>query len=764
MFARALSRGTHRVLVALVILAVCGGVVLPQPAAAQSSLKETTSLGFVPDNVAFYGACLRNKEQFDAFVGSKAFAAIKELDVVKTALGQLEAVMQAPNGPLAGLNAFLEDDKYKDIRQTLVDMLSNEIFFYGDESYGELTFVLGRINSANRLAGVQAQLDGTAAAPLRQLSLMLRALKEHRDKLRVPGTLIGFRLKDSAQAQTQLKRMEEALGSILNQINPDLANRFQTIKIDGNDFLTLKLDGEMIPWDQVPIAALEQEPGEFDDLIAAIRKLPLTISLGVRGDYLLLGISDSEDIVKTATGGKLLHDRDELAALRANADKQFTGFGYINGEFAKKANQIQQQLDDLVEMVQSLVPLVPFDDDVKKELGVDIQSLRESMQPLIPEPGAQMGFTFLNGRGYEGYSYDWGENKFLDGSQKLSLLDHVGGDPVMFYAGRTKHSPEQYNLMVRILKRVYYYLDKYAVIKVADDNLERYTTYRDAALPHLERLEKITREKLVPAFKDGQGAIVIDAKSTSKSWTLLMPPSEKALPMLELALVYGVSDAALLRSAVDEYFAVAKDLLATLHKAAPEEFPELPLPEVATEKSDVGIVSYFKALDNLPVPIDSQLKPNAGLSNDVAVLSLTPGQTKRLLAVMPPDVKDGPLAERDRPLATAARCNWPAFVDAVVPWVEYAIKVRSASRPAAQTEKENTFGDKKFSADGDNEKPAADGDGGKPRANGDVDKILAQIHSGAEILKCYRGYSSVSYFEESVRVTHHESIFRDLEK
>src|SRR4051812_33904358 len=104
MFARILSRGTHRALVALVILAVCSGLMLPQPAAAQSSLKETTALGFVPDDVAFYGSCLRNKEQFDAFVGSKAFAALKEIDLVKKALAQFDAALQTQGGPLAGLN------------------------------------------------------------------------------------------------------------------------------------------------------------------------------------------------------------------------------------------------------------------------------------------------------------------------------------------------------------------------------------------------------------------------------------------------------------------------------------------------------------------------------------------------------------------------------------------------------------------------------------------------------------------------------------
>src|SRR4029079_16177902 len=160
-----------------------------------------------------------------------------------------------------------------------------------------------------------------------------------------------------------------------------------------------------------------------------------------------------------------------------------------------------------------------------------------------------------------------------------TLLDHVGGDPVLYYAGRSKYSPDRFNLVVRFLKRAYYYLDKYAAMQFAGDNLQRYTTYRDAALPHLERLEKITSDKVIPSFKDGQGALVVDAKAKSKSWSFFLPASDKELPMLELALVYGVSDAAMPRGAVDEYFAVVKDLLDALHKARPEEIPEIPLSE-----------------------------------------------------------------------------------------------------------------------------------------------------------------------------------------
>ena len=40
--------------------------------------------------------------------------------------------------------------------------------------------------------------------------------------------------------------------------------------------------------------------------------------------------------------------------------------------------------------------------------------------------------------------------------------------------------------------------------------------------------------------------------------------------------------------------------------------------------------------------------------------------------------------------------------------------------------------------------------------------IIEQIGTGAEILKCYRGTTSVTYLEDGATVTHRESVFEDV--
>ena len=96
------------------------------------------------------------------------------------------------------------------------------------------------------------------------------------------------------------------------------------------------------------------------------------------------------------------------------------------------------------------------------------------MKQHLPAPGAVASFAFLNGRGYEGFSYNYGENKTLDASQSLSILQHVGGNPILSVAGRTKYSPECYDGMVQWLGRGMYYAEKIGVPQMGDGERQLY--------------------------------------------------------------------------------------------------------------------------------------------------------------------------------------------------------------------------------------------------------------------------------------------------
>src|SRR5213080_2960381 len=106
--------------------------------------------------------------------------------------------------------------------------------------------------------------------------------------------------------------------------------------------------------------------------------------------------------------------------------------------------------------------------------------------------------------------------------------------------------------------------------------------------------------------------------------------SDKPLPLLEPALVLGVSNADLLKQACGEYRSILNEALKKMREQSGEDFPNYQVPQPESKQVQSGVLYYF------PVPkelgLDPQISPNAGLSASTAVLALSHAQTERLLA------------------------------------------------------------------------------------------------------------------------------------
>jgi hypothetical protein len=141
-----------------------------------------------------------------------------------------------------------------------------------------------------------------------------------------------------------------------------------------------------------------------------------------------------------------------------------------------------------------------------------------------------------------------------------------------------------------------------------------------------------------------------------------------------------------------------------------------------TEAADYAIYSY-------PLPpeigLDKNVVPNAGLSEDVAVLSLSVAHTERLLGKTPLAI-GGVLAKADRPLVAAVWLNWPGLLEAASPWIDYGL--------------------------------------GRTDLGPDRAAVVGQIHVVLDVLKCCRGVTVESYLEDDYLVTHSLLEIRDVEE
>lgn len=716
-----------------------------RPLHAAEPNKIAASLEFVPANVAFYSATLRGAEQVDIVRRSKAWARFMALPAVKSAWDQFDSQWSKDDGSLAMARQLLSLPENQQLLAVLGEMFSDEVFVYGDEQTVVTLDLFQRLFNTVRFANLGRSLakargdNDTEDDPLDTARALLDVVDEDHEALQMPNLVFGFKVKDRKAAETQLKRLEIMAALVLSQ-NPELKERFARKKIGDTEYLTLSLDGSMVPWDEVPLSTLAEEPGQYDDLVASLKEITLVIHLGLRGDFLLLSLGRSDKHLAALGSGDLLADEDELEPLAKYADRRLTNINFLGEDLVSLLVGNPDDLDQLSEVAEQLLSGLEVDEELQKTIVDDVAALAADLKPLVPEPGPIVGFSFLTPRGIESYTYNWSQNLNLDAAQPLSLLDHLGGAPLAAVAARSKVSPQQYDLLAKWVEKAYGYVDKLAVPQLKEDDREQYKKVMAVLTPLAVRWNKTTKEKLLPALADGQTALVFDAKLTSKHWFAAWPETPGNMPMAELAIVLGVSDAEKLQQAMADYLDILDAGIAGIRALNPQAVPEFKIPRPEAQVTADGQLFTYALPKELGV--DSQIAPNAGLSKTTAVLSLSPKHSLRILGSHPLPAEGSPL-DKKQPLAVAVYLDWAGLVDAVTPWIDLGLQ---------------SYGDQVVEA-----VPGALGE--EVDTKKDAKKILIdEVHDVLAILKTLRSVVSTTERDSHAEamVSHTEIHFQDL--
>jgi hypothetical protein len=568
---------------------------------------------------------------------------------------------------------------------------------------------------------------------------VLAAIIENIEIANVPNMLMGFKLDKPAAANEALVKLEMFANMGLAAAPPQFQGCIKRETIAGHEYLVLRLDGGMIPWQGNEVEKLEMELGldgdDAEKLLEHVKNMKLVIAFGVRENYLLATIGSSTACIEKLGEGEKLVDLPQLKPLAPFADRKLTSVGYVSAEVAKAANNQDKILNQLYTLLETFVDQTDLDEEKTEKIMGDAQMLVEEIKGLIPQPGAETAFSFLTDQGMETYDYKWGEYSKIDGTKPLGLLDHVGGNPLFGFVNRSKASVKDFEQAKKWLRIGWKYFNEFAVPTMAEEEQNKFKAYAKDMMPLLERLDRATCDLMIPALADGQAALVFDGKFTTKQLQKELPEWEQPMPLPELAIVVGVSDANLLKQGVKEYMAIAREVLEVVKKHDPEAIEEfkkdmaregIEMPQwQVTEGS--GYTIY-----GLPIPekagLDKNLLPNAGLSEHVAVLSLSVQHSERLLKKTP-FTAGGVLQKTDKPLALAVWFNWADLLETATPWIDYAFE---------QIEESKLGGDRQSAID--------------------------QAHTVIEVLKCYRTITAEGRIEDDCLVTHSLLEIRDVKK
>lgn len=719
-------RGVGVWMAASILLALAAETVAADsPTAANKLAGLDTALRLVPDSAGFYTSLLRGRQQLDAVLKSRAWAKIKQMPAVQMGMAFYQMQASVPDSVPGKIQRVLEDPQVKEALALLGDMFSHEVFLYGDLSAIELLELSQQLQRGNQVGQIMGQLGGSGGQKA-QAQMLLKVLAENADRVKAPNLVFGFKLANRQRAVEQLAKLELILG-ILLQSNPRTNDALKRTTVGGHEYLVTTLTGQMIPWDQVPMDELKKQvssPADVDKLVAQLKKQKLAITLGIRENYLIFALGPNTDGVAALGQGKRLVDRAEWKRLDWLAGKTITQLTFLSQAVRARLLANQANFDAMIEQVEEVLPAVGLKQDQQQRIAKDLKGLATDLKAYMPKLGAAVGLGFLTTNGSEAYGYQWDVYRgTVDATQPLGLLEHLGGNPLLGLVVRGKSSPANYDLLVRWLGVAWRYVDDFGVPQMSEDDRQHFKKFVEQVRPLLRRIDEVNRTMLIPALADGQFGLVLDAKLKSKQFLRDLPATEKPMPMVEPALVFGVSDPALLRKAAGEYARFVQGVLDALDDASPspEAVLKLPKPKV-TNSADGEMASY-------PLPaewgVDRQVAPTFALSNKVAVITSSAAEAQRLLQPTPL-AAGGVLADAKRPRAMAVVCNWAATVDAATPWVEFALEQAGG-------------------------------------ALGEQQKMISeQVRSVLEVLKVFRSATSERYLDGGVVVEHARAEFRDL--
>ena len=696
--------------------------------------KLDTSLKWIPADAAFYSSCMRAREQFDAVAASNAWAKIKALPAVQEGLSKYQEELKNPDSRPANFEKTINNPEIRKVIDLLIDIASTEVFIYGDSSCTDFVEFMQNFSNAMNFGQIKMQASGEAEdlSPGQiQGRAILSAMAKNVDLMGAPGLVCGFKLKTPDLAKEQLIKLE-MLANIVLETNVYTKGHFKKKKVGDYDFLVLELDGGMVPLDNLPLVLLksmETEEGDAEKIIDRLKEMTLSLALGVRGDYLLFSIGSSLDCLEKLGQGDRLVDRPEFKRIEPLAARRLVSIGYVSEEMARQWNNQKKNLDNLLDLAEAMIPKAELEEAQEERILTDAEAFAEDLKQMMPEAGAILGASFLTDRGIEGYQYDWGRNDRLDGSQRLGLLAHLGGNPILAVTGRSKVNLKEYDLIVKWIEKGYGYFREYALPNMQESERNKTAKFLDAAVPLAVRMDKANRECLFPALADGQAAFVIDGKFASKRLVESMPNFEKPMPWPEPAIVVGVSDAKLLKKGLGEYREIVNGLLDAVRGIEGSDVPDwVRIPEPKETEGASGTIYSF----TLPKEwgVDGRVVPNLGLSDRAAAFSASPPHTERLLKATPL-AAGGVLEKTDGPRAMAVWLDWAGLVDAAAPWADYAVDQAAAAQGFDEKKKQS---------------------------------VSDQVRVGLKALKTIRSLSIESYREDDVLVHHSMLEIRDVEK
>ncbi len=709
-----------------------------------------TSLDIVPADAAFYWASMNHAAQYQAVVNSNAYQQLMDTHVAKNMRKAYR------NGRRRGFDQFGWDNPFAQYLQGysetlgsvpgkmamtfLKEIFGNEVFIYADKDWNKLSDAVG-------MAYLRVVRDVISPGEFaefgdEQLALMMPILREELEGVNTPVLVMGTVLDEPARIESLLQMAEAGIEQLMLQIPPDMeyvAEAFEVIERDDAYLLTLNLTADMVPWESLESDPFFLEHG--DDLKALLRDKSIAVTFGIKGQYLLASVGPTNEHLLSLGEQPLLVDQAKLRPLKEMSNQPLTGVTYVSDEVMQRNRDFGALVDYLVYGLEVAIRDAAEPgtvDELLEMIRADAEELKTDLAHITPRAGTYLAFSYLNEQGIGGFVYDWSENKYLDDSQPLQILQHVGRQPALVLAGRERGSEQQYQVARKWASKLFGYAQDVVPQFIEDEPVAYIYQQALADLrPILQRLEVTTREEFLPATSNGEFAILLDFSHRKSSWHAQMPPAEFALPLPALAIIMQVKDREKIKRAGAEYLASFQDLLEWARELPESEIPD-ELQIVPPQTRAAGDVEVYFYEIPAEAGLDPSIEPHAALGADWLVFSYCREQSADLFGDTRPQFS-GPLRDSTRPLMAAAYYDNHQLIDALYDWAKYGMQWARLS-----------------------------GESWDLPDNADSDllafteaELMEACDAVVDLIKCFHGVESAGYMKDGAQVSEFQMFFQD---
>src|SRR5262249_35100565 len=176
-------------------------------------------------------------------------------------------------------------------------------------------------------------------------------------------------------------------------------------------------------------------------------------------------------------------DRPELKPLAKFADRKLSSISYTSKALAAKTAVTKEDVEGFVGLFEMELEKLPLTKEERQKVQKDLKELAKEVKEPLPEPGASLDFAFATDRGTESYAYDWTRYPGAAEPKLLTILEHVGGDPIAVYAGRNPSRDASYKMFVKYVKLADGYIDDLLLPKLEEFQRKQVQVVLDLVQP-----------------------------------------------------------------------------------------------------------------------------------------------------------------------------------------------------------------------------------------------------------------------------------------